>query len=201
MAKKKFLDRPYLSLTVVSLITYLIAEIINQRGIVGFFNFLVASPYAFILNLAVVTLTYSVALFIRRRLFCYTLTGALWAVMIAINLVLIIQRNTQFNCSDILIFRYGIFITTRYLSILHCILIILGLILVAVTVVFLYKKGYRSADTGSKRKHGVIVGVLAAVIVAMSIIGNVSGLLLPRFTDIAKGYSKNGFVRSGRAHV
>ncbi|MBQ3182330.1 MAG: LTA synthase family protein [Clostridia bacterium] len=194
MTKKKFLDRPCFSWVTVSLISYLISECVNQRGFVGLVRFIVASPYAFILNLAIVLLTYSVALFIKRRLFCYTLTAALWAVMTAINLVLLIQRNTQFNCSDILIFRYGIFITTRYLSILHCILITLGIMLVTTFVVYLYKRGYRCEKTGSKKRHGIVVGILAVVIVVMSLIGNLTGLLLPRFTNIAEGYSKNGFV-------
>ena len=192
--KAKFLDRPYLSWVTVSLVTYIITEAINQRGIGGFFRFIVASPYAFILNLAIVAFTYSAALFIRRRLFCYTLTAALWTVMTAINLILLIQRNTQFNCSDILIFRYGIFITTRYLSILHCILITLGIMAVTAFVVYLYKKGYRCEDTGNKKRHGVLLGILAAVIVIMSLIGNLTGILLPRFTNIAEGYGKNGFV-------
>ena len=192
--KVKFLDRPYLSWVTVSLITYLITETVNQRGVGGFFRFILASPYAFVLNLAIVMLTYSVALFIKRRLFCYTLTAALWTVMTVINLMLIIQRNTQFNCIDILIFRYGIFITTRYLSILHCILITLGIILVTAFVVYLYKKGYRCEDSGNKKKHGIILGFLVVIIVVLSLIGNLTGLLLPRFTNIAEGYSKNGFV-------
>ncbi len=194
MQKTKFLDRPCLSWVTVSFVTYLISECINQRGFDGLIRFIIASPYAFILNLAIVMLTYSVALFIRRRLFCYTLTAALWTFMTATNLVLLIQRNTQFNCSDILIFRYGIFITSRYLSLLHCILITLGIMLVITFVVYLYKKGYRSETAGGKKKHGIIVGILAAVIVAMSFIGNLTGLLLPRFTNIAEGYGKNGFV-------
>ncbi len=193
-AKAKFLDRSYLSWITVSLITYIIIECVNQRGIGGLLRFIVASPYAFMLNLAIVSLTYSVALFIKRRLFCYTLTAALWTVMAAINLVLIIQRNTQFNCSDILIFRYGIFITTRYLSILHCILITIGIMLVTSFVIYLYKKGYCCTETGSKKTHGIIVTTLAASIVAISLIGNFTELLLPRFTNISQGYFKNGFV-------
>lgn len=194
MQKKKFLDRPYLSWVAVSVITYIISECVNQRGLGGLIRFILASPYAFILNLTIVMLTYSVALFLKRRLFCYTLTAALWTVMTVINLMLIIQRNTQFNCSDILIFRYGIFITSRYLSLLHCILITLGIMLVITFVVYLYKKGYRGKVTGNKCKHGITVGILTVIIVAMSLIGNLTGLLLPRFTDIAEGYSKNGFV-------
>ncbi len=192
--RTRFLDRSYLSWVTVSAITYLITEAVNQRGIGGLFRFIFASPYAFILNLAIVMLTYSVALFIKRRLFCYTLTATLWTLMTAINLVLLIQRNTQFNCSDILIFRYGIFITTRYLSILHCILITLGIILVAAFVVYLYKKGYRCERTGNKKQHGIVVCILAVVTVSMGIVGNLTGLLLPRFTNITDGYSKNGFV-------
>ncbi|MBR4881824.1 MAG: hypothetical protein IKU19_07810, partial [Clostridia bacterium] len=192
--KNKFLDRPYLSWVTVSLITCIISECVNQRGISGFFRFIFASPYAFILNLAIVMLTYSAVLFIKRRLFCYTLTASLWTVMTAINLVLLIQRNTQFNCSDILIFRYGIFITTRYLSILHCILIMLGIGLVTAFVVYLYKKGYRCDNTGNKKQYGVVIAILTVITVSMGIFGNIGGLLLPRFTNIAEGYEKNGFV-------
>ena len=192
--KVKFLDRPYLPWTVISLITYLIVEGINQRGLTGLLRFILSSPYAFLINLGIVMLTYSAALFIKRRLFNYSLVAILWALVAGINLVLILQRNTQFNCSDILIFRYGIFITTRYLSILHCILIAIGVTVATVSVIYLYRHGYRSDNSHSKKRSGILLGAMLVCIVVMSVIGNLTGIMMPRFTDIAKGYEKNGFV-------
>ena len=190
----RFLDRPVFSWAVVSLVVYLITEGINQRGVLQLFGFIFTRPYAFIFNLAIIMLTYSVVLFVRRRLFGYSLITIIWLIMGGINLVLILQRNTQFNFSDILIFRYGIFITTRYLSILHCILIAVGLTVLTVAVILLYRRGYKCPKPDKKRKMGIIVGSLAALIFVMGLIGNLSGILMPRFTEIKKGFSKNGFV-------
>ncbi|MBR6515144.1 MAG: LTA synthase family protein [Clostridia bacterium] len=192
--KKNFLERPYLSLSVISLVIYIATELINQRGIAGVFKYIISSPYAFVLNLAIVMLTMCVGLFFKRRLFCYVAVTVFWTIMAVINLIVLIQRNTQFNCSDILIFRYGIFITSKYLSLFHAILIAVGLVAVAFAVVFLFRKGYRCRDIGSLKVHGIVTGALVVIVVAMGLIGNLTGLLMPRFTNITEGYSKNGFI-------
>ncbi|MBQ4561581.1 MAG: LTA synthase family protein [Clostridia bacterium] len=192
--RKKFLDRPYFSWVTVSLITYLALECINQRSFVELCRYIVLRPYSFILNLAIVMLSYSVALFVKRRLFSFTVTGLLWTVMGVINLIVLVQRNTQFNCSDIFIFKYGILISPRYLSVIHYILIAVGIVGAVVATVILHKKGYLSRSENSKRHSSVAVGVLAVVILTMGIVGNVTGLLMPRFTNINQGYKNNGFI-------
>lgn len=189
-----FLDRPVLSWIVVSFILYFIVETVNQKNIIDGFLFIFKNPVAFAVNLGIVMLTFCGALFIRKRLFYYTLVGVLWIVMAVINLILLIQRNTQFNASDILIFRYGIFITARYLSVLHCILIAIGLTVATISVIYLYRNGYKTHDRPDAKRSGIVLGSVSGAVVLLIVIGNLSGILMPRFTNIQQGFGKNGFV-------
>ncbi len=189
-----FLDRPYLSWAVISFIIYFIVETVNQKTIIGAVLFIVTHPVAFILNLAIVMVSFSSALFIRKRLFNYTLISLLWILVSVINMILLVQRNTQFNASDVLIFRYGIFITARYLSILHCIIIAVGLAAATIFMVYLYRNGYKTYCKPSLKKSGIVLLSTCALIVVLILIGNTTGILMPRFTNIKEGYTKNGFV-------
>lgn len=189
-----FLDRPFLSWITVSFIFYFIVETVNQKNIIDGFLFIFRNPIGFAVNLGIVMLTFSAALFIRKRLFNFTLVGILWVIAAIINLILLFQRNTQFNASDVLIFRYGIFITARYLSILHCILIAVGLTVASIGVIYLYRNGYKTNDSPDMKRSGIVVGALVAFVTVLIIIGNISGVLMPRFTNIQEGFRKNGFV-------
>lgn len=190
----RFIDNTYISWTVISLAVYLVVEAVNQRGPVGLFRFIFTSPWAFVLNLAMVMLTYSAVLFIRKRVFNYTLVTLLWIIVTGINLVLLLQRNTQFNASDVVIFRYGIFITTRYLSVLHCILIAIGLTIATLFIIFLYRNGHKSNTVPQRKTAAIWVSSLVCAVVVMVVIGNISGILTPRFIQISEGYSRNGFI-------
>lgn len=189
-----FLDRPVLSWVIVSLVIYFLVETVNQKSVITAFSFIITHPIAFIINLGIVMVSFSAALFIRKRLFNYTLISFIWILFAVINMILLVQRNTQFNASDILIFRYGVFITVRYISILHCILIVMGLTAAAIFIIYLYRNGYKTYKKPSAKRSGIILLSTCAFVIILILIGNSTGILMPRFTNIKEGYTKNGFV-------
>lgn len=190
----RFIDRPFLSWLIVSVITYITVEIISQRSFVGFLKFTFLSPHVFLLNLGIVMLTYSFVLFFRRKLFIYSVVGLLWLVVDVVNVILLIQRNTHFNASDIPVFRYGVFITMRYFNAFHVVLLILLICIAIVGIVLLYKRAHRFEGKIDYRKSAIITVSTLLATVLLSTIGFLSNSLDTRFIDIPYGYNKNGFV-------
>ncbi len=189
-----FLEKPHLGLLVLSIFAVVILEVINHKGIVGAFRFIIEEPFAFVINLTVLLLAYSLVLLFRRRVFACTVVSLIWIVMGTVNLILLLQRNTQFNASDILIFRYGILITLRYFKPFEIVLICAGIIVAVILLVFLYRKAPKKESKPDYRAGGITVGVLALLLVTLICIGNYTGIVKPRFVDITEGYTKNGFL-------
>lgn len=175
---------------------YLILELINQRSFVDTLKFIFTTPHIFLVNILIVALTYSFGLFFKRRLFVYTLVTFLWTVMGIINMILLIQRNTQFNASDIIVFQYGLSITLRYFNAVYIVLTLLAIFLCIFGIVMLFRRGYRSDTIIRVKISAVTAGITVVACASFIIIGNLTGFLNSRFTDINAGYKHNGFVYS-----
>ncbi len=192
----RFIERPFLSCFILSFFTCFISEVFNRMSVFDAFLFLVTRPHIFLVNLLIIFLSFSLALFFKRRLFVYSLVTLGWLTLNVINLVLLIQRNTQFNASDILVFRYGIMITGRYLNALHVLLITLGIIAAITGLVLLYKKGYRCKNNPEMKASAIVAAGTAILLTVIIILGVVTGFLTTGFADIKQGYSDNGFTFS-----
>lgn len=193
---QRFIDKPFLSWAVVSSVMYLIIELINQRSFIDTIKFIFTTPHIFLVNILIVALTYSFVLFFRRRLFIYTLVTFLWTVVGVINMILLIQRNTQFNASDIIVFQYGLSITLRYFNAVYIVLTLLAIFLCIFGIVVLFRRGYKSDITLSFKTSAAAVGSAALICAVLIFLGNITGFLNSRFTDINAGYKHNGFVYS-----
>lgn len=190
----KFIDSRYLSWIVISFTVTFLTELVNQNGFVDLIRFIFTSPHIFLINLLLVSITYSFVMFVKRKLFAYTLVTLLWTVVTVINLILLIQRNTQFNASDIIIFRYGMFITMRYFDLIYIILLVVAIVLAFVGIVILFKRGHISPQNNKKLQSLLSVGAVFIVCAALIVTGNLTGFLKSRFIDIMDGYTHNGFV-------
>ena len=190
------MDKPYISWFVLSFTVYFILEVINQRSLWDTLKLLFLKPHIFLLNLAIVAFVYSIGLYFKRKLFTYSLITFLWLVVGGINLVLLIQRNTQFNASDIVVFQYGMFITMRYFNAFTVILLVLAIAAVVFGMVVLCKKGHKFPGTINYKTVALITSVCAVLCAFLILLGDVCGFLDSRFTNIDEGYKKNGFLYS-----
>lgn len=175
---------------------YFVLEVINQRSLINTLKFMVLKPHIFLINFAMVAAIYSIGLFFKRRLFTYTLITFLWCIMGGINLVLLIQRNTQFNASDIVVFQYGMFITMRYFNVFTVILLLLAISAAVFGMVMLFRKGYKCPQKPNYKLSTLFTVITVILCVLLVIIGDVTGFLESRFTEINEGYTKNGFLYS-----
>ncbi|MBE6573582.1 MAG: hypothetical protein E7652_04220 [Ruminococcaceae bacterium] len=174
----------------------LILELINQRSLINTIKFVFLTPHIFLINFLIVAFTYGFVLFFKRRLFIYVITTFIWTIVGAINLILLITRNTQFYATDILVFRYGMFITMRYLNIIYVALMFIALVALIFGLVVLYKRGYKTNERINYFTSSIVLTATVILCTVLIVVGNIIGFLDSRFTDINEGYTNNGFVYS-----
>lgn len=192
-AVRKFFERPWLPYFVSPLIIYFVIEAMNRRSITAALVFAVTRPHIFIANLAIVTFTFSVAIFTRRRLFWYTLNFSIWLILSIINFVLLFMRNSPFNASDFAIFKYGILITDRYMSIPEMILSIAGILIVIALCIVLFKFGFKYEGKLDRVRSAIISGSVLIVGASIIIICLLTAQMSYRFENLSDGFKKNGF--------
>lgn len=180
----------------ISLVLTFVLELINQRSLADTLRLVFLTPHIFLINYLIVALIYSVSLFFKRKLFIYTLITFLLCVIGAINLVLLIQRNTQFNASDIIVFQYGMFITMKYFNLFKIILVLVAAASAVFGMVMLYRKGFVYPQKPDYKRSAVFTVSAALICTVLILIGEFSGFLDSRFIKIDETYKKNGFVYS-----
>ena len=192
-AIRRFFEHQWLPYFVLPLVIYTLTEIMNRRSILATLKFIFTQPHIFTANLAIVTFTFSLALFTKRKLFWYVLNFSLWTILSIINFVLLFMRNSPFNASDLAIFKYGILITDRYMSVLEMILSLLGILLVIVLCVILFKYGFKYSEKLNHIRSLLVtlgVGVFGTVMIAVCLF---TGQMSYRFENLSDGYIENGF--------
>lgn len=192
-AIRRFFEYQWLPYFILPLVIYTLTEIMNRRSILGAFKFIFTQPHVFIANLAIVTFTFSLALFTKRRLFWYVLNFSIWTILSIINFVLLFMRNSPFNASDLAIFKYGILITDRYMSIPEMILSVAGVLLVIVLCIILFKYGFKYSGKLNYLHSSIVtlgVGILGTVMIVVCLF---TGQMSYRFENLSDGYTENGF--------
>lgn len=129
----------YLTLLGFSAILNIIIEVISRKSLVQTAAFMFRSPVVFLLNILVVAVPFLLVLFVKRKLFVLFLISALWIGMGSINGVLLIFRTTPFTATDFRLVKYALNIATSYLSWFHIVLIAIGVLIVLIGGIFLWK--------------------------------------------------------------
>ena len=176
----------------VALLTCLVTEIIgHKRPLDGIVNIL-TYPHIFLFNSLIFTVTYSIALFFRRRIFVCSVIAALWLVVGITNCVLIHIRGNPLTAVDFTIFTDGIAVMPAYLSPLMMVLIIAAFVAggAAVTVMFLKAPKH---EVHPIRAAAFIVGV-SLVFVSMFASFLSFGVVSRKYDDLLQGYSSDGFA-------
>ena len=192
-AVRRFFGRQWLPYFILPLVIYTLTEIMNRRSILGALKFIFIQPHVFLANLAIVIFTFSLALFTKRKLFWYVLNFSLWTILSVINFVLLFMRNSPFNASDFAIFKYGILITDRYMSIPEMILSVLGILLVIVLCVILFRFGFKYPGKLDYLRSLIVtlgVGLFGTVMIVVCLF---TGQMSYRFENLSDGYIENGF--------
>ncbi len=166
MDRRKFIKNSFVYGAILAIVLNLIIETLGRFSTTGWWGgltFMFTSPVVFLYNALLIFATLVIASVFKRRLFAFTLISIFWLAIGIINGVILTQRMTPFTVKDLSILDDGLTIATNYLTTLHIVLIIAGLILVIGLLVLLFIKGPRKKDRVKRKRN--LVGVLLVFLI------------------------------------
>ena len=174
-----------------SLVCFCFVELCSRKSVVDLFLFLIREPLVFFYNVLIIAATASVCLLFKRRIFVLSVVLLLWTAIGVTDFVLLSFRTTPFTAVDLALIKDALAIANRYLSWIGVVLIILGVFLVLILCVLLFRKAKKMDSVGYK--IGIpFCGLLILLCLALTEFGMSVGLLDRNFGNLARAFHENG---------
>lgn len=179
---------------VLPLILVFLIECMAYHSLIGGFQFIIFHPYSYLINVMIISASFTFALVFRKRIGVIILLSLFWLTGGIINFVLLFFRVTPFTSSDLLLIRDGLDVATKYLNTFHYIAI--GILIAAVITLFvLFFLKTSQAERKPKYIHSIPI-ILGALLLTWGgvLLGQSTGLLETAFRELSQSYLKNGFI-------
>ena len=179
---------------VLPLILVFLIECMAYHSLIGGFQFIIFHPYAYLINVMIVSASFTFALVFRKRIGVIILTSLFWMAGGIINFVLLFYRVTPFTSSDLLLVRDGLDVATKYLNVFQYIAIgVLVVVVLGLFILFFLKTS--RAEKKPKYIHSIPI-ILGSLLLTWGgiVLGQSTGLLETAFRELSQSYLKNGFI-------
>ena len=179
---------------VLPLILVFLIECMAYHSLIGGFQFIIFHPYAYLINVMIVSASFTFALVFRKRIGVIILTSLFWMAGGIVNFVLLFYRVTPFTSSDLLLVRDGLDVATKYLNVFQYIAIgVLVVVVLGLFILFFLKTS--RAEKKPKYIHSIPI-ILGSLLLTWGgiVLGQSTGLLETAFRELSQSYLKNGFI-------
>lgn len=189
--KVKLLEPITLCLVIAACINLFI-EIMSRKSIFSALGYLLTNPFVFLYNALIIAATLSIALFFKRRNFALFIISILWVAIGITDFILLQFRTTPFTAIDILMIKSAVAIWKYYLKFYHLILAGIGIALLVIICIFVWKK-----TSPAKERYPIIKSLcffFSSLILSIFLthIGLKTNVLAANFGNLANAYHDYG---------
>lgn len=173
-------------------LNYLLEASLRKSFIKGFipvFN----QPFVFLFNALIIFATFSLMLFVKRRMFYFLIGNIAWLTLAVVNIILLQSRTTPFNGSDFRVMMSAFEIIGAYLSVFEIILVILLISAAISLIVLAYIRGKKS--TRYLKFSGVAYSIIITVTM-LSVLFFMGYTENFHFANLPAAYREYGFAYS-----
>ena len=154
---RKHMRNSFVFSAVLALAMNLFIETMARHSLIEGLRFFAERPGVFLFNSFIIFATYSVVLLFRRRVFWYVVISALWLTLGVTNGIILLNRMTPFTVKDMANLNDGLSIATNYLSATTLILAIVGGLVAAAGLIFLFIFAPRTKEKINYKKSIALV--------------------------------------------
>lgn len=176
------------------LILNLVVEILSRNSVIKGFKYLFEHPVPFLCNSMIILSVLILTLLVRRRIFGLAVLSVLWITCGIVNMVLLNERVTPFNASDLKLIDSAITIMNKYFSSMMVVFVIISVIAVILIAVLIFLKVPKVRYGINYVRNAVIVGVVVVLMFATINISIDTGYMSTKFTNLTNAYNEYGFV-------
>ena len=189
---QKVQQHVYLVGIIMSLILVLLCEGCGRDSLLLGLKFAVQKPFVFWFNVFIVFLTWSFAIFFRRRIFYYLIVTTIWGAIGITNGIILGYRNTPFTFVDIQLAKTGLDVMDSYMSPMKMVTTFLTIGAIAAALILLFFKVPPYEGARNWKKNIPILLGLIAVFFSGYHFGLETDRLEDRFADLNLSYKKYG---------
>lgn len=186
------MKHPMIQCGLLALILDFFIEIMSRCSIFKAFAYIFTSPLIFLYNGLIIMSFLSLAVFFRRKTFAFSILSLPWIIIGITDFVLLRFRVTPFTGTDITLIKSALDIWQYYLKLYHLILIGIGIILLILGYIILFKKSKKFERTISFTKLILFCVITICSTFAFTEIGIKSKLLATNFGNISDAYHTYG---------
>lgn len=186
-------ENPYIFVIVLGGLLNMGVEMLSRKSLIAVFIYMINRPFVFIYNSLLISLTLTLALLIKRRVFAFSLLSAIWLGLGLVNSILLVFRTTPFTAVDILLIKSAYSIMDTYLNSIQVILLVALVLAVFLLIGILWWKAPKRQQKISYKKVGIFITSLFIVVWLYSIIGIKIGILAENFGNIGQAFLDYGF--------
>ena len=144
-------------------VLYFVIEALSRHSIWDAWSYMTESPLIFLYNAELIFTTSLLVYLFRRRILARLVIGSIWLILGIVNCVLLLNRVTPFTGPDLKLITDALGVLNKYLSPVMVLVVIIGLILLILLLVWIFRKGWKYQG---KIRYWVnipliIVGILA----------------------------------------
>ncbi|MDD6799493.1 MAG: LTA synthase family protein [Firmicutes bacterium] len=188
----KFLGNDILLCLTGGVLLNFLIEILSRRSFSGAVSYAFSHPLRFLYCSAIIMITLSSAMWLKRRMFGYAVVGFLWVVLGIINCCVLFFRTTPLSAVDFRIVRFLLTMITSYLNVIHIVLIVLAVTaIIAASVVAFGKCRKKKVDI---RRAALTLAGLAVIICAGRSFSTRVNAVPENFDDLGEACGEYGFV-------
>ena len=187
--------RPFLTPAIIALSLNLIIEMLGRRSVIDGFAHLFLHPYIFFINALILFVTLMSAFLFARRAFVYCCVSVCWLILGITNFVLLGMRNTPLAAIDFGLIVSCLGIINIYLNLFQMILIGLGICLILLGLIRLFRRTQKLPVTRAVLLRRI--SAVAASVVGFSLVLGFSlhiNAFTTKFPDLSAAYQDYGFA-------
>ena len=189
---QKIQHHVYLIGLIMSLFLVLLCEACGRGSLLLGLRFAVEHPFAFSFDVFIIFLTWSFAIFFKRRIFYYLIVITLWGAIGITNGVILGYRNTPFTFVDVQLAKTGLDVMNNYMSQVKIITTFLIIAAIAAVLILLFFKVPPYEGKRSFKKNLLSMAIIILCFTGCYQIGIKTGRLVERFADLNLSYKTYG---------
>lgn len=171
----------------------LVIEVLGRGSVIQGVKYIFIHPVSFYCNTMIILLTLMISVFFRRRIFCLSLVSFIWLLLGFTNFILLSNRVTPFNATDILLMKPALAVITKYYNTFQIGLIIGVIILAVFLVVFLWFKAPKLKYKVNYVRNAIVAAAVVVLTFSSLNIAIDTGFITVKFDNLANAYLDYGF--------
>lgn len=140
---KKIVTNSVLLWIVFSVLLTFLVEVISKGSFSDIYGQQSNKLWCFIYNTSIVMMTTITMFLFKRRIFVFSFISMIWIILSTASNILLKIRGTPLTSSDLKMFKSGLSIMNRYISIKEVVLIMIIAIILIISLISIYKKSYK----------------------------------------------------------